>query len=273
MQAMEGKLTAVPRRIASHALLKRAPAEPATRRRMMQWVGFAVVGTGAAYAVRESTVWQVAVADVATRTGEIREIALPDGTRVVLGTATAVDLHFDASERRLVLRAGEVLVTTAPDPQPLHRPFRVQNLHGTVEALGTRFTVRQDADVSQVMVFEGAVKIRPARSTEAWRQVDAGQSATFSDDRMQAPAGVPEHAAAWASGKLVAQDMRIEDFLATLGRYRTGVLQCDPAVADLQVTGVFPLQDTDRALVNLTLGLPVELVYRTRYWVTVRPRS
>jgi transmembrane sensor len=36
------------------------------------------------------------------------------------------------------------------------------------------------------------------------------------------------------------------------------------------VSGVFSLRDTDQALLNLTLGLPVRLVYRTRYWVTVQ---
>ena len=36
------------------------------------------------------------------------------------------------------------------------------------------------------------------------------------------------------------------------------------------MSGVFPLHDTDRALHNLERGLPVAVVYRTRYWVTVR---
>jgi transmembrane sensor len=41
-------------------------------------------------------------------------------------------------------------------------------------------------------------------------------------------------------------------------------------VAALRVTGVFPLRDTDRALRNLELALPVAVVRRTGYWVTVR---
>jgi len=64
--------------------------------------------------------------------------------------------------------------------------------------------------------------------------------------------------------------MRLEDFTAELARYRSGVVRCDPAVADLRVSGVFSLRDTDRALENLTRGLPVDVVYRTRYWVTLR---
>lgn len=38
----------------------------------------------------------------------------------------------------------------------------------------------------------------------------------------------------------------------------------------MKVSGVFSLRDTDRSLQNLVLGLPVAVVYRTRYWVTVQ---
>ncbi|MBR8657942.1 iron dicitrate transport regulator FecR, partial [Achromobacter sp. Marseille-Q0513] len=82
---------------------------------------------------------------------------------------------------------------------------------------------------------------------------------------------VSEDAASWSRGVLVADAWRLDDFLAELGRYRPGLLRCDPAVADLRVSGVFPLRDTDRALHNLERGLPVTVVYRTRYWVTLRP--
>jgi transmembrane sensor len=36
---------------------------------------------------------------------------------------------------------------------------------------------------------------------------------------------------------------------------------------------VFSLRDTDRSLANLALSLPVQLRYRTRYWVSVGPRQ
>ncbi|NQD80860.1 iron dicitrate transport regulator FecR, partial [Pseudomonas sp. CrR14] len=58
-----------------------------------------------------------------------------------------------------------------------------------------------------------------------------------------------------------------------LARHRPGVLRCDPAVAKLPLTGVFPLADTDRVLAALQQSLPVEMQRVTRYWVTVRPRG
>ena len=81
-----------------------------------------------------------------------------------------------------------------------------------------------------------------------------------------------ESAAAWSRGVLVAENMRVADFLEELGRYRAGFLRCDPAVADWRVTGVFSVLDTDRALRNLMLGLPLAVNYRTPYWVTVHAK-
>lgn len=272
LQVFENKLCSVPRKVARSALLAPATAV-ASRRRALQLLGLTAVVGGVAYKLRETETWQLAASEHQTRTGETRQIDLPDGTRVVLNTASAIDVRFDGRERRLVLRAGEILVTTAPDLAAVHRPFIVEGRHGSVQALGTRFTVRQDADTSRVAVFQGAVEIRPVRGRGQATRLDAGQKMVFSGDQVQAPAPVQESAAAWTQGMLVAERMRVADFLAEIARYRPGIVRCDSDVADLEVSGVFSLRDTDRALVNLTLGLPVDLVYRTRYWVSVKPRQ
>jgi transmembrane sensor len=101
-------------------------------------------------------------------------------------------------------------------------------------------------------------------------RVNAGQGSSFNASTVQAPASVPESAAAWSQGLLVADGMRLDALIGELARYRPGLLRCDPAVAHLQVSGVFSLRDTDRALHNLTRVLPVDVVSRTRYWVTVK---
>ena len=67
--------------------------------------------------------------------------------------------------------------------------------------------------------------------------------------------------------------MPLGQFLDELARHRPGVLRCDPTVAELPLTGVFPLADTDRVLAALQQSLPVDVQRVTRYWVTVRPRG
>lgn len=71
--------------------------------------------------------------------------------------------------------------------------------------------------------------------------------------------------------RLYADNQRLGDFLQELGRYRPGVLRCDPAVADLRISGGFQVDDTDAALLAVARSLPVRVVTRTRYWVSVVP--
>ena len=90
----------------------------------------------------------------------------------------------------------------------------------------------------------------------------------------QQPAAEQQHFDMARLDPRIAFDDRVDRIvaLAEIARYRPGIVRCAPEVANLEVSGVFSLEDTDRALLNLTLGLPVDLVYRTRYWVTVQAR-
>lgn len=220
--------------------------------------------------------WQLAsergwTAEHRTATGERRELRLADGTRLVLNTASAVDVRFDAAQRLVVLHAGEILITTAPDTAAVHRPFLVATGSGTAQALGTRFSVRKEDGATHIAVFEGAVRIAPRGA--ASRVLPAGQQARFRADAIDAATPADEAGVAWAQGMLLADGMRLADFAAELSRYRAGALQCDAAVANLRISGAFPIDDTDRVLQMLVSTYPVDAVTRLRgYWVTLVPR-
>lgn len=273
LQVMDAKLDRVAGAAGRRVLLESGASASASRRKAMRALGLGALAVGAAYALQEAGGWRTMTADYRTGVGEIRGITLADGTRLVLNTGSAIDVRFDGQERRVELLGGEILVATAPDPGPVHRPFRVQSRQGMVQALGTRFTVRDDGRFSHVAVFEGAVDVYPGGTggSPAVR-VQSGQRTFFDVHRVEATRDARENDAAWSRGVLVAENMRVADFLAELGRYRPGLLRWDPAVADLRVTGVFSLRDTDRALDTLALGLPVVVHTRSRYWVTVGPR-
>jgi transmembrane sensor len=213
--------------------------------------------------------WQEWTADLNTATGERKTVTLADGTRLALNTATAVDLSFNAGERRLALLAGEILVTTAQDPSPTPRPFIVRTAQGRLRPLGTRFAVRCLDDRTRVTVFEGAVEIRPAESTEA-AVVRAGEQAAFSAGALQAAQPADAGAALWERGMLLARDMRLGELLTELARYHRGVLRCDPAVAALTVSGAFPVADIETSLALLEKSLPVRVVRATSWWITVQ---
>lgn len=230
-----------------------------------------VAGATGLLASRTQT-WQQQMADYRTGTGEQRTVTLADGSRILLNTASAVNVRFDGEQRLVRLVAGEVLIVTShalgADATPDGRPFVVQTGQGSIRALGTRFSVRQQGEQTRVAVQEHAVEITLAEDGQA-QVLQAGQQTSFSRASIGRPLPVPEGDGSWARGQIVANDMPLGDFLAELGRYRPGLVRCDPAIAGLRFSGVFPLQDTDRILSTLPRVLPVQVRLRTRYWVTV----
>ncbi|THF60777.1 DUF4880 domain-containing protein [Pseudothauera nasutitermitis] len=208
-------------------------------------------------------------ADLRSSTGERRQITLEDGTRLVLNTHTAVDLRFSTQERLLVLLRGEIFLDSGADAaHGGKRPLRIRTAQGVFQALGTRFHVRQDEAATWLSVTEGAVAL-PSASAEAARIAHAGEVWHVGAEGASPVRDTPLDLTAWTEGVLVARQMRLEDFLAELGRYRSGWLRCDPAVAELRISGVFQLHDTDLVLTALTQTLPVRVKQRSRYWIMV----
>jgi len=209
-------------------------------------------------------------ADFHTATGDIASLPLADGTRAWLNTASAANIVYTNTERRVVLTRGEILIDTAPDPQAPPRPFLVEAHAGRLLALGTRFAVRSLEQGVRLAVYEGAVQV-DAAGRGGRRVVPAGFQLTFDADRIGAMVPANPDETAWTRKLLIATQMRLDDFLAELGRYRHGYLGCDPALAALRLVGSYPLDDTDRALALLEASLAVQVRRRLPGWVIIVP--
>ncbi len=268
VEAVLGRFQALEQAPAARAL---AGLRKPSRRKLVFAPLWLAAGAGAAgLAASRTPTGRAWVADLRTATGELRWVTLDDGSRLLLGTGTALDIEFDASQRAIALRAGEIFVATAHgDP----RPFSVRTPQGSVRPLGTRFSVRLDPDGTMVGDEEGAVELRPLRQPDLALRVAAGESAYLTQWAPSRAEPLPAQALAWTRGQLIADDERLGDFIANLSRFRPGILRCDPAVADLRFSGVFPIADTDHILALLPNSLPVAIRQVTRYWVTVVPRA
>lgn len=220
-----------------------------------------------------SAPWQSWRAGISTGTGEMRHMTLADGTRLALNTATAIDIAFDGARRLLTLHAGEIHLATAADP----RPLLVRSGNGSVRAIGTRFGVRHEGGLfparTQVSVTQGAVEIVPADALQAARIVKRGWQTSFDNQSIAPDTPVAAAASGWLQGVLIAERTPLGELLAQVARYRSGVVRCDPAVAQLPVDGIFQLKDTDRIFELLQLSLPVRVRLRTKYWVSVEPAA
>lgn len=236
------------------------------RRAALKLLGVLLMAGGSGYLVQRSEPWQAAFAEYRTHTGEIRHVTLSDGTRVDLNSDSAIDLRFSSTERRVRLIRGEILLTSGHDPV---RPLIVETPAGDVQALGTRFAVRELPDGSRVDLFEGRVRVTPLHGAAV--QMNAGDSLWFNSHQSSALAA-SANASSWTEHRLIAERQPLGEFVAQLSRYRPGLLRCDQAVAGLLLTGVFPLDDTDAILAALERSLPVQVQAVTRYWVTIKAR-
>lgn len=272
LQAVTGALTGLNAGGAGYRGLSAAPR--AARRRLLGLAAGLGTAAGAGWLASGTPQWQQMAADYSTGT-QRRRWTLPDGTDMLLGPGSAVALQFDGTERRLRLLSGQALFTTGHPPGALGAlPFIVDTAHGRVRALGTRFVVRSADAGARVAVFEGAVELRPHGAGASALRLQAGQAVDFTRTGWGpgAPAGAGDDA--WSRGQLWVDNQRLDDFLAELGRYRPGWLRADPAVAGLRFSGVFPLGEggaagTDAVLSMLPGALPVQLRWRTRWWVVV----
>lgn len=208
-------------------------------------------------------------ADYRSATGEVREVAMSDGTRIWLNTATAFNADYQASLRRVHLLGGEILIQTAADSS---RPFVVDSKEGRMRALGTRFTVRQEEQLTHLTVFEGAVEVSPAASGST-SIVTAGQQVTFSKTSISETTPAAAAREAWIKHILLAEDMSLRDLVSELNRYHHGYLHVAPEIAELRVLGGYPLDNRDKVLSMLEEVLPIRIKRTMPWWITIEAKK
>jgi transmembrane sensor len=190
-----------------------------------------------------------------TAVGELRTLALPDGSRLTLNTDSRLDVSFPPGSREIALARGEAHFEVAHDGS---RPFRVRVGDRIVEAVGTAFTVqRRDGDGFEVVVTDGRVRVaRAGEPPQAGQLVGANQSLQVVPGVSAQPAAVSaeelEARLAWQQGMLLFRGESLEDVLATFGRYSPERFRIDdPALRTLRVGGYFRAGDVDALLLAL----------------------
>lgn len=263
-ESLSHKLQSIPSRLGM-AVLDRP--QSADRREFIKLLSVLMVAVPTGTLAYKQLPWGSWVADHQTAIGEQRTLTLADGSKLHINTDSAVDVDFNPHQRLVTLHRGEIYLESGHDA--LARPLWVQTSHGRLVALGTKFIVRTEKNRSYLGVTEGAVDAIPKENIHQNLIVHAGHEVTFNAYQMSDAALLNDNASAWVEGAIYADHMPIEQFIEEIGRYRKGILQCDPSVAGIKVSGAFQLNDPDRILDALQKTRPVRVVWRTRYWGVV----
>ncbi|WP_054774774.1 FecR family protein [Methylogaea oryzae] len=206
------------------------------------------------------------LADYSTGTGQMLTVSLEDGSTVTLNTATALRVEFSENRRDIRLLSGEASFKVAKDAG---RPFVVASDHGSARAVGTEFLVRETGDGLDVAVLEGTVSMEAGgQALLSHHQLGSyRQGAALRVDK----AAPVENLAAWRDGYVIFDNTPLRAALAQIDRYRPGrVLLLNEKLADYRVSGVFSVDDIDRALRALGETTPARVAFVSSYVALVR---
>ena len=242
-----------------------------SRRTALKQLGLVLAAGAGAWSMKDTAVLQDLTADYHSQVGEQQRYVLADNTEVELNTDSAINVAFEREARRIKLLRGEILITR--DKIADGRPLSVTTAEGRIDVALARFSVRQRAGVTQVSVYQGSLVINPMARRQLAMTLQAGEQLSFNADGATTRRAAALTAPAWSQGMLVAQGQPLKEFLAELSRYRRGHLACDPSLANVPVSGTFPLANTERIIFAVADTLQLDVRQFTRYWVTLQPRQ
>jgi transmembrane sensor len=185
----------------------------------------------------------------ATGVGEVKGIALLDGTRINLGPASRLRVEEGG---RVVTLDGEARFEVVHNAA---RPFVVRTASGSFRDVGTVFAVQTNAkEGSRVAVSEGAVAIE-SQGTARVATLKAGDRAlvatggAVSVERGTVTAGD----FAWTTGELVFHDATVAQVAAEVRRWRGVDLEVDSSLSARRITATFTPSD-DRMTIARTVA-------------------
>lgn len=152
-------------------------------------------------------------------TAEIRELTLPDGTRVMLNSKSTL-LYPDefAGETRSVYLVGEANFKVKPDKK---HPFIVKANDFQVTALGTEFNVNAYPENNELIatLLEGSVKVE-FDNLMSNVILKPNEQLAYNKKTKRGSLHQPEmeEVTAWQRGELVFSNMYLEDIFTNLER-------------------------------------------------------
>lgn len=216
-------------------------------RRHPVWTGFATVAASLALVLAVPDAMMHLHADAMADVGQVRTLALPDGSTAMLDSGAAVAVRFDAAERRIELLRGAAWFDVKHGDA---RPFRVAALDGVTEDIGTAFEVSQRGDTVNVGVTEGTVRVSSpkgagGRIVRQFGRVHYKQGGPVESMEPGTATGI----AAWRRGIIVIDNRPVADAIAEVARYRSGMtFTLADTSASAPVSGVFRTDAPDEAL-------------------------
>ncbi|WP_075188234.1 FecR family protein [Teredinibacter haidensis] len=182
-----------------------------------------------------------------TQRQQVDQALLEDGTTLLLGSASRVNVAYQTQTRHVELLSGEALFQVQKDKT---RPFVVETAHVRMEALGTSFNVYHRESATELRVLEGQVAVNLLAQPDNHLVLHAGEQILVSAKKLGVTTHFdPQNSRSWRQGWLHTKNMRLQELLIELNRYAPkDVIAGSRAVENLPIKGSFDLANTDKNL-------------------------
>ena len=175
---------------------------------------------------------------VVTGVGEIRRVALEDGSEVTLDTSTSLEVEIGRSRRRAELKEGRARFRIAAGSAP----FIVETKGATIASARGAFDVEAQADGSRVELLSGTADVRGSGEPGPLA-LRAGETVAASPSGIGAPRAI-QPTGDWTRGMLEFDGTPLATAVELANRYSDRKIVIAPDLAALRVTGAFRAGDT-----------------------------
>ncbi|MBV2146990.1 FecR domain-containing protein [Sphingobium sp. AS12] len=194
-----------------------------------------------------------------TGIGQIRDIALEDGSTLHLNSDSEAEVRFTDNGRKIRIVKGEASFDVARDPE---RPFDVEARSAVIRAVGTAFNVRMRPSIVELTVTHGTVTVHSGDNVQ--KRVSAGSGAVIQPRTIALTRLDPKlvgQRTAWREQMVELDGETIEQATGEFNRYRAApILIGDTRVSALRIGGRFRISDSREFLSALQLSLPIRAV-------------
>lgn len=198
------------------------------------------------------------VETLSTEIGERGSFTLDDGTEVVLGPLSRLEiLEGYGDDLRAVRLEGEGVFEVVHDER---QPFVVHAGGTVIRDLGTVFVVREaGAGEITVAVSEGEVEVASRTDTDRPVRLDPGDRVVLGGGQTTLERGVSvESDMAWSEGRLVFQDEPMSRVATDLARwYGIEVRFAEASLAQRRLTATFAGESAEQVTRAIGLALDV----------------
>lgn len=251
---------------------RRDEAPPA---RAYPWRRYAMAASVALVAFSGTLSYDRLAGRVSTERGEVRRIALADGSILTLNGDSAVQVRYEKDVRRIILRRGEASFEVAHNSQ---RPFVVSAEGLDVRAVGTEFVVGIEDGGVEVTVEEGVVAVGGQSAGSApprlIRRNEQFVAAATGPRKALLDGADVQRRIAWRKGLLVFNGQQLGAAAAEVNRYSdVQIVIEDPTLARAEFVGIFKLGDAQVFAEAAAEAFNGEVVRRGDKLVLVRQQN